>query len=105
MLSKQNEISFKMANQEKAELPKRELIVLDGTDVTEFSSFIRSFMRTVLSKCEEDSYKLFYLEQFTAGLAKQFAKSCNSSDATKAYKQALKILAEEHGNEHRISTK
>ena len=105
MLSKQNEISLKIAkHQEKAELPKRELVVFDGTDVTEYSSFIRSFMRTVHSKCEDDADKLFYLEQYTAGLAKQFVKSCNSSDATKAYKQALKILAEEYGNEHRTST-
>ena len=102
VLSEQNEISLKIAkHQEKAELPKREFVVYDGTDVTEYSSFIRSFMRTVHSKCEDDADKIFYLEQYTAGLAKQFVKSCNSSDATKACKQALKILVEEYGNEHK----
>ena len=47
VLKRQNEISLSIVkHQERAELPKRELTVFDGKDVTDYASFIQNFKCT-----------------------------------------------------------
>jgi len=105
VLRKQNEISSKIAkHQEKAELPKREVPVFDGEDITKYQSFIQNFNRTIKEKCDNEADCLYYLEQFTAGAAKQLVKSCSQSNASHAFRQALDLLDDEYNNEYRTAT-
>jgi len=103
-IQKQNEISMKIArHQEKAELPKKEIKVFDGKDITEYRHFIQNFSRTIDEKCDNPADCLYYLEQFTDGVAKQLVKSCGHRDPTEAYSRALKLLEDEFGNEYRTA--
>ena len=105
VLRKQNEISRTIVrHQEKAELPKEELQIFDGKDVTKYPSFIANFTRIVHNKCDNDADRLYYLEQYTSGLAHDLVLSCNNRDALIAYSRAINVLEEEFGNEHKAST-
>lgn len=104
VLSKQTDISLKiMKHQEKAELPKREIEIFDGEDVTKYRSFIQNFTQTIEIKCDKRADCLYYLEQYTAGVAKQIVKSCNHQDPVDAYEEALRLFEEEFGNEYRTA--
>ena len=105
VLQNQTIISNRIAkHQEKAELPKKIIPTFSGENITEYRSFIQNFKRTIDSKCDNFSDCLYYLEQYTSGIAKQLVKSCSQHDATKAYHQALDLLEEEFGNEHKTAT-
>ncbi|KAA0188130.1 hypothetical protein HAZT_HAZT006533 [Hyalella azteca] len=89
---------------EKAELPKKEIPIFDGEDITKYRPFIQNFKRTIGLKCESAADCLYYLEQFTAGAAKELVRSCRHNDAERAYEKALALLEEEYGNEQRTAT-
>ena len=55
------------------------------------------------NKCGTAVDKPYYLQQFTAGAAQEIVRSCSNSDANKAYRQALQLLEEEYGNEHKMA--
>ena len=105
ILNKQNEIAVAiMDSQERAMLPKRELKKFDGTELTEYKTFIRDFERTIEAKCRNSIDKLSYLESYTAGSARKLVMSCSHSDPDQAYRAARKLLNEEYGNEFRTSS-
>lgn len=100
ILQKQNEISMNMIlSQDRTLLPKKDIQVFDGTDVTKFSSFILNFERAIENKCENDSDRIIYLEQYTSGKAKKLVQSCAHFDAGIGYIKAKKLLRHEYGNE------
>jgi len=104
VIEKQNEISLKIAkHQEKAELPKRELSVFNGEDIVEYRAFIQNFKRTITKKCESPADCFYYLEQYTSGFARQLVRSCSHNDEAIAYEQAIQLLEDEYGNEHRAA--
>ena len=103
ILEKQNKLSLAMALcQDRASLPKKDLTVFDGSDITQFRSFMLYFERIIESKCETDSDRYIYLEQYTSGKAMNLVKSCSYSDSTVAYKRAKGLLISEYGSEHKI---
>ncbi len=48
---------------ERASLPKKQLQVFDGKDLTLFNSFMQTFRRIIEKKCDTDEDRLYYLEQ------------------------------------------
>lgn len=104
VLTKQNEISSSLIiSQQQNFLPRRDLQIFDGTDVTEFSVFLRKFDKIIETRCSDPSDRLAYLEQFTAGEAQKLVKSCINDDPDHAYQQARTLLREEFGNEFKVS--
>ena len=104
VLQKQNEISLSIArHQHKAELPKRELCVFNGKDVTEYKPFISNFKRTIEDKCALSADCLYYLLQYTTGTPHDLVKSCGNSDPVSAYRNALKLLDNEYGHEYKVA--
>ena len=102
VLRRQNEISLAMVrHQEKAELPKRELKVFDGMDITDFRPFMHNFIRTVEDKCDNSADRFYYLLQFTTGVAHDLVKSCQIGSSEVSYNTAIKLLEDEYGNEHK----
>jgi hypothetical protein len=55
---------------EKSTLPQRKLEIFSGEDVTKYPKFIKSFVQLVHNKCNNPSYCLYYLEQYTDGRAR-----------------------------------
>ena len=55
ILEKQNKLSLAMTLcQDRASLPKKDLSVFDGSDITQFRSFMLNFERIIESKFETD---------------------------------------------------
>jgi len=105
VMQKQADISNKiMKHQEKAELPRKEIFVFDGKDVTKYNIFMRNFKRIIEDKCDQPADCLYYLEQYTSGTARELVRSCGHSDVSIAYAEALRLLSEEYGNSHKTAT-
>ena len=104
ILRRQSEISTSMnICQERASLPKKELQVFDGSDITKFHSFIVNFERIIEPHCSNDGERLIYLEQYTSGKPKKLVKSCTHYDSTVGYAKAKQLLFNEYNNEFKIS--
>ena len=56
--------------QNKIDLPQQGVPIFDG-DPMEFNTFVRAFENIIESKTSNNSQKLYYLEQFTSGDAKE----------------------------------
>lgn len=104
-MKRQNELSLSLAiSHQQSALPKKEISIFDGTDVTKFKTFLLSFERIIENICNSDSDKLIYLEQFTSGKAKKLVQSCAHFDVSVAFIKAKALLIQEYGNEFRISS-
>lgn len=104
ILEKQTVISEAMSQcQERTVLPKKELKIFDGSDITQFKSFWLNFERIIESKCANDGDKLVYLSQYTAGRAHKLVRSCNHYDSTRGFEKAKRLLVNEYGNEFKIA--
>ena len=104
ILKHQNEMSFTLIrNQELSTLPKREMEVFDGRDITKFKPFMNSFRRSIEQKTDSSSDRLYYLEQYTTGLPNELVRSCCHMDPSKGYATAMKCLREKYGNEFDIA--
>lgn len=88
--------------QERSMLPKNEPMVFDGTDLTQFRTFMVAFETIIESKCDSDSDRLYYLEKYTSGNPRKLVRSCFGNDCKKSYQKALKLLRAKYGNEFRI---
>ena len=104
ILERQNQISTDLLRgQEHLKMPAKELSVFDGTDITKFKTFMLKFERIIEDKCSTDEDRLIYLEQYTAGKAKQLVQSCSHHNATLAFYKAKGLLNEEYANVHKIA--
>ena len=104
VLAKQNEISVMLLkNQEKLSLPKNEPERFDGSNLLKFPSFIRAFKSMIEDHCDNDLDRLQYLEKYTLGLPLQLVRSCRNNSPSEGYKNAIKLLEKEFGNEFRIA--
>ena len=101
ILAKQNEITLLLAqNQSKPSWKYSEPETFDGSDPTEFRSFILSFERTVMQRTSNKSDLYYALMKFTKGEAQQLVKSCNFYDADMAHTKAREQLEKMYGNEY-----
>ena len=104
ILERQNEISLAVARgQESSTLPKREISIFDGTDLTKFRPFIISFERVIEAKCSNSADKLVYLEQYTAGKPQNLVKSCQHYNPVFGFERAKELLSSEYGNQFKIA--
>ena len=98
----QNIIRMLMNAQERSMLPKNEPTIFDGTDLTQFKTFIIAFETLIASRCDKSADKLYYLERYTTGNPKKIVQSCLGKNADLAYKRALELLHGKYGNEFKI---
>jgi len=88
----------------KKTLPKRQLKPFDGSDITQYSHFINSFLQLIHAKCETTSECLHFLEHFTEGNARVLVQSVVTRDPEESYNNALALLEEEYGNEYKVGS-
>jgi hypothetical protein len=104
ILNRQNEVSLLIArNQEKLLLPKNEPKVFDGTDLTQFKTFMMAFNVTIDARCDSSADKLYYLEKYTDAGPRELVRSCYGIDPDIAYRSALDQLNKHYGNEYKIA--
>lgn len=99
VLNKQNEITEMLVKQNQlSQLPVKEITVFKGDPLT-FKSFIRAFEQTIEIKTDDESEKLYYLLQYTAGEPQELVRSCEHMPHRKAYKEAKRLLERHFGDE------
>ncbi|CAB4025027.1 Hypothetical predicted protein, partial [Paramuricea clavata] len=99
----QNEImkGFSL-QQRKSTLPQQRVPVFEGNP-TEYNNFIRAFENIVEAKVANSSERLYYLEQFTIGQARELVKSCHHMAPVRGYQEARALLKRNYGNEYKIT--
>ena len=99
----QNEImkGFSL-QQQKFTLPQQRVPVFEGNPM-EYNNFIRAFENIIEAKVANSSERLYYLEQFTAGQARELVKSCYHIPPDRGYQEARALLRRNYGNEYKIA--
>ena len=99
----QNEIMKGFADQQyKSSLPTPQVPLFDG-DPMEYDNFIRAFENIIETKVKRDVERLYYLEQYTIGDAKELVKSCQHM-AMYGYREARRLLEKTFGNPYKIAS-
>ena len=103
MLQTQKQLIDVMIMQQNISLlPKREVPVFDG-DPLSFQSFIHAFKYLIEDKSDSCQDRLYFLEQFTAGQAKDLVRSCMHMDSRRGYTEARQLLKKHFGDEIKIA--
>ncbi|KAJ8349111.1 hypothetical protein SKAU_G00277000 [Synaphobranchus kaupii] len=103
MVQKQNEIAQLVIRQQNLSLlPKRELTVFDGNPLS-YQSFMHAFKHLIEDKTSSGQDRLYFLEQFTSGQARDLVRSCLHMDAQMGYPEAMRLLKKHFGDEMKIA--
>lgn len=103
MAQRQKEMTDLMIKQEHFSLlPKREVPVFDG-DPLSYQSFFHAFKYLIEDKTSSSQDRLYFLEQFTAGQARDLVRSCLHMEAHRGYTEAQQLLKKHFGNEMKIA--
>lgn len=78
-------------------LPKKDVPVFNG-DPLSFQPFILAFEHSIENNTSNCRDRLYFLEQFTEGQAKDVVRSCMHMDARRGYAEAKKLLKRHFGN-------
>lgn len=104
VLQNQTELSRSLIRQqERSSLPRKELEVFSGSNLTDFKMFIDKFEHLIEKSCNNEKDKLLYLQQYTSGRARKIVDSCAHSSERIAYQQAKQKLFSEFDNEFKVS--
>lgn len=104
VMLKQNDITELLVKQQRlSNLPQRDVPIFSG-DPLEFKSFLRAFEHTISDKTDNDSDRIYYLEQFTRGEPRDLVRSCQHMSPQQGYTEAMKLLQYHYGNEIKIAT-
>jgi hypothetical protein len=69
----------------------------------EYQNFERAFENIIETRIANDTERLYYLEQYTAGEVKELVKSCHHMKPERGYREARRLLKKNYGNEYKIS--
>lgn len=83
-------------------LPKRQVPVYDGNPLS-YQSFMHAFKYLIEDKTSSCQDRLYFLEQFTSGQAKDLVRSCLHMDARRGYSEAMQLLKKHFGDEMKIA--
>ena len=83
-------------------LPKREVPVFKG-DPLSYQPFMHAFKYLTEDKTSSSQDRLYFLEQFTAGQARDLVRSCMHMDERRGYSEAMQLLEKHFGDEMKIA--
>ena len=72
-------------------------------DPLDFASFVRSFDSRIASRTSDKGERLYYLEQFTVGTAREIVRSCMHMPLELAYQEARRRLERRFGDKFLLS--
>lgn len=103
IMKKQNEITTLLIQQQcLAALPKREIPLFDG-DPLKYHTFIKAFENGVERNTNNNSDRLYFMEQYTKGHARELVRSCQHIHPDNGYKKAKDLLSDHFGNEQKVA--
>ena len=92
ILERQNGIVREfILQQQKATLPKR-IIPTFGGNPLEYRMFIQAFVAGIESKEPDSTSRLYFLDQYTTGTAKELVRSCQHMSPVEGYNRARELL-------------
>ena len=104
IMRKQNEITTLLMQQQcLSALPKREIPIFDGNPL-KYHTFIKAFENGVERNTINNCDRLYFLEQYTKGHAKELVRSCQHIDSDRGYVKAKALLREQYGNEQKVAS-
>ncbi len=92
-----------LKQQQLSTLLPKSVTLFDG-DILQFRSFMASFKHNIEMKTDNGQDRLFYLEQYTKGKARDLIRSCQHMDGDQGYLRAKHLLHEHYGNQYNIFT-
>ena len=101
---KQTELSeMIVAQQARSELPSHKPPTFSG-DVMAYPAFITAFETLIESKVENSMERLYYLDQYTNGKAKELIKGCLQRKDGNSYQEARRLLKKHFGDPYKIAS-
>ena len=101
---KQTELSgMIVAQQARSELPSHKPPTFSG-DVMAYPAFITAFETLIESKVENSMERLYYLDQYTSGKAKELIKGCLQMKDGDSYQEARRLLKKHFGDPYKIAS-
>ena len=101
---KQTELSeMIVAQQARSELSSHKPSTFSG-DVMAYPAFITAFETLIESKVENSVERLYYLDQYTSGKAKELIKGCLQRKDENSYQEATRLLKKHFGDPYKIAS-
>lgn len=103
IMRKQNEITSLLIQQQcLSALPKRDIPIFDGNPM-EYYTFTKAFENGIEQNTNSYSDRLYFLEQYTKGHAKELVRSCQHIEPGRGYIRAKTLLKEHYGNDQKVA--
>ena len=101
---KQAELSQMIVTQQaRSLLPSHEPPTFSG-EVMSYPAFIAAFETLIESKVDNSSERLYFLNQYTSGKAKELIKGCLQMKSGDPYKEARRLLKKHFGDPYKIAS-
>ena len=101
---KQAELSEMIVTQQaRSLLPSHKPPTFSG-DVMSYPAFITAFETLIESKVDDSNERLYYLDQYTSGKAKELIKGCLQTKGEDSYKEARRLLKKHFGDPYKIAS-
>ena len=101
---KQAELSQMIVTQQaRSLLPNHEPPMFSG-EVMSYPAFIAAFETLIESKVDNSSERLYFLNQYTSGKAKELIKGCLQMKSGDSYKEARRLLKKHFGDPYKIAS-
>jgi hypothetical protein len=102
MVKSQRDITELMIMQQNLSLlPKREVPVFK-VDPLSYQPFMHAFKYLIEDKTSSSQDRLYFLEHFTAGQARDLVRSCMHMDARRGYPEAMQLPEKHFGDEMKM---
>ena len=99
---KQAELSEMIVTQQaRSLLPSHKPPTFSG-DVMSYPAFITAFETLIESKVDDSNERLYFLDQYTSGKAKELIKGCLQMKGEDSYKEARRLLKKHFGDPYKI---
>ena len=92
-----------VTQQVRSLLPSHEPPTFSG-DVMSYPAFVVAFETLIESKVDNSSERLYFLDQYTSGKAKELIKGCLQMKSGDPYKEARRLLKKHFGDPYKIAS-
>ena len=97
------DISEMIMNQQlRSTLPSHKPPLFSG-EAMEYTAFITAFETLIESKVEDSSERLYFLDQYTTGKAKEVIKGCLQMKSSNSYSEAKSLLKKHFGDPFKVA--
>ena len=101
---KQTELSEMIVTQQaRSQLPSHKPPTFSG-NVMAYPAFITAFETLIESKVENSIERLYYLDQYTSGKAKELIMGCLQMKSGDSYREARRLLKKHFGDPYKIAS-